>query len=97
MTFQSIERINCPMASVVVTAQALAQLADLPLPIQARIRNIFRRLEIWSNVSGAKPLRGELAGSYRVRTGDYRVIFDYASVEDVVTVWRIGYRGSIYD
>jgi mRNA-degrading endonuclease RelE of RelBE toxin-antitoxin system len=85
------------MAAVIVTTEALAQLDELPLPIKARIRNIFRRLEKWPNVSSAKPLRGKLAGSFRIRTGDYRVIFHYTLASDTVTVWKIGYRGGIYD
>jgi len=40
-------------------------------------------------------LRDNLAGNYRIRTGAYRVIFRVKV--DIVTVWRIGYRGGIYD
>jgi mRNA-degrading endonuclease RelE of RelBE toxin-antitoxin system len=46
-------------------------------------------------VSGAKPLRGDLAGNFRIRTGDYRVIFKVR--HEAVFVWKIGYRGTIYD
>ena len=43
-----------------------------------------------ADVSGAKPLSGELAGRYRLRTGDYRVEF-YAESENVI-VKKIGHR-----
>jgi len=33
------------------------------------------RLGQWPNVSGVKSLRGDLAGHYRLRTGDYRLQF----------------------
>ena len=36
---------------------------------------IFERLKAWPKVSGARPLRGPLAGRFRIRTGDYRVQF----------------------
>ncbi len=33
------------------------------------------RLESWPQVSGVKRLTGNLAGKYRLRTGDYRLQF----------------------
>ena len=85
------------MASVYVTPPAQADFNLLPLPIQRRVLAVFQRLENWPAVSGAKPLRGKLAGNFRIRTGDYRVIFTYTQATDTVTVWKIGYRGGIYD
>ena len=50
--------------------EALEELAKLPRAIRERIGKLFERLEGWPAVSGAKPLYGNLAGSYRLRTGD---------------------------
>lgn len=85
------------MAKVIVGVEAQKQLADLPLPIQGRVHDVLVRLAGWPAVSGAKPLRGELKGSWRIRTGDYRVIFAVSPDRQTVRVWRIGYRGDIYD
>ena len=85
------------MAHVEVTPAALEQVASVPLPIQLRIRHVIVRLTNWPNVSGAKALRGKLKGNFRIRTGDYRVIFYCTRAADTVTVWKIGYRGDIYD
>ena len=63
------------MAEVEVTPTALEELTNVPLPIQLRIRNVFERLADWPAVSGSKPLRRRLAGNFRIRTGDYRVVF----------------------
>lgn len=71
------------MTRVLLTAEAQAQLRKLPEVIEARVRDIFVRLEKWPAVSGAKPLRGALAGHYRIRTGDYRVQF-YLREDDVI-------------
>jgi len=46
-------------------------------------------------VSGAKPLRGELAGLRRIRTGDYRVLFRVQG--ERVLVERIGHRDRFYE
>jgi mRNA-degrading endonuclease RelE of RelBE toxin-antitoxin system len=52
------------------------------------------RLEQWPDVSGVKPLTGDLAGRYRLRTGDYRVQFHVAG--EIVTVEKIGHRDAFY-
>jgi mRNA interferase RelE/StbE len=80
---------------VEVTPTALEELAHAPLSIQLRIRNVLARLAEWPAVSGSKPLRGRLAGNFRIRTGDYRVVFRVRG--EIVTVWKIGYRGDVYD
>jgi mRNA-degrading endonuclease RelE of RelBE toxin-antitoxin system len=53
------------------------------------------RLENWPAVSGAKPLRGALAGYYRLRTGDYRLQFHVAG--ETVLVEKIGHRDGFYE
>lgn len=83
------------MAKVTITPEALKQFADLPKPIQHRMRNAAARLAAWPEVSGAKPLHGELTGNYRIRTGDYRLIFKV--VGDDVIIWKFGYRKGMYD
>jgi mRNA-degrading endonuclease RelE of RelBE toxin-antitoxin system len=56
---------------------------------------IIERLGRWPEVSGAKPLRGKLAGRYRIRTGDYRLQFRVRG--DEVIIERMGHRGRFYD
>ena len=85
------------MATVFVTPTAQAEFMELPQPIRPRVLAVFRRLANWPRVSGVKALRGSLAGNFRIRTGDYRVIFYYTKSTDTITVWKIGYRGDIYD
>jgi mRNA interferase RelE/StbE len=84
-------------ATVLISAQAQDEFATLPRPIQARVTAVFERLAGWPEVSGAKPSRGPLAGSFRIRTGDYRVIFRPSADGATVMVWKIGYRGGVYD
>ncbi len=83
------------MASVVITAAAQAQYQALPVSARARIEKVFVRLRDWPAVSGAKRLRGKLAGRYRVRTGDYRVQFYLAG--DVVMVEKLGQHDRFYE
>jgi mRNA interferase RelE/StbE len=83
------------MATVNATRDALKELARLPPVIRQRIRGIFKRLESWPDVSGAKPLSGNLAGWYRIRTSDYRVRFRVKG--DTVIVDKIAHRKDVYE
>lgn len=82
------------MADVQITAEAQEQFQGLRVVIRLRIEKLFVRLRDWPSVSGAKPLRGNLAGCYRLRTGDYRVQFRVAG--ELETVEKVGHRDGFY-
>jgi mRNA-degrading endonuclease RelE of RelBE toxin-antitoxin system len=83
------------MVEVFLTPEAQAQLDRLPKAIRARVYTLIERLGRWPQVSGAKPLRGELAGKFRLRTGDYRLQLRVEGTK--VIVERIGHRGGLYE
>ena len=74
------------MAEVVLTPEVVEEIADLPSPIVARVERLVERLRRWPDVSGAKPLKGDLAGKYRLRTGDYRLQFRVERTRKVTKV-----------
>jgi mRNA-degrading endonuclease RelE of RelBE toxin-antitoxin system len=80
---------------VELTAQAAHEIADLPRVIRTRVTLILERLDRWPQVSGVRPLRGALAGRYRIRTGDYRVQFRVQG--NRVIVEKIGHRDGFYE
>jgi len=80
---------------VELTPAAARELEKLPRVIRARAAGMLERLDKWPAVSGAKPLTGNLAGKYRLRTGDYRLQFHVRG--DVVIVERIGHRDGFYE
>jgi mRNA interferase RelE/StbE len=79
---------------VVLTEDAEAEFRRLPATIQARVVSVLERLQAWPDVSGAKPMRGDLKGHYRIRTGDWRVLF---RIEGNVIVVRIAHRSTVYE
>lgn len=83
------------VARVSLSPSAAREYEGLPLSIRGRVLAIFERLSRWPEVSGAKPMRGELAGLYRIRTGDYRVLFRIEG--EHVRVERIGHRDRFYE
>ncbi len=45
---------------------------------------------------GALAIRGQPAGTFRVRSGDYRVIYEIHDDRLVVLVIRVGHRRDVY-
>lgn len=87
--------VSSPVARVSISPTAARELDGLPLPMRGRVLRVLERLARWPEVSGAKPLRGELAGLHRIRTGDYRVLFSVRG--EHVLVERIGHRDRFYE
>ena len=93
------------MALVKMTTEATAQAEKLPNEIHRRVLKLMKRLEDWPVVSGVKALSDNLAGWYRMRTGDYRLRFRVESVEGdaegekivMIIVDKIGHRKDIYE
>lgn len=83
------------MAKVELSRAAEREILNLPKIIRLRLVDVFRRLEHWPDVSGAKPLRGDLKGQWRMRTGDYRVQFHLDG--DVVVISKAGHRDGFYE
>ncbi len=83
------------MVNVTLEPAAAEQFLQLPSRIKDRIGKLLARLEHWPDVSGAKPLRAKLAGRFRMRTGDYRLLFRVA--KDEIIVERIGHRDRFYE
>jgi mRNA interferase RelE/StbE len=83
------------MAKVVLTKEAIEQLGELPRVIRERITTLIERLGHWPKVSGVKRLSGDLAGWFRLRTGDYRLRFRLQG--EKVIIDKIGHRKDVYD
>jgi len=83
------------MVEVVLGPEAQRQVQRLPPTIRLRLIRVLRDLEQWPSVSGAKPLRGSRAGSFRKRTGDYRVVFHMVGQKLVIE--SVGHRKDIYE
>ncbi|MDP9033225.1 MAG: type II toxin-antitoxin system RelE/ParE family toxin [Myxococcota bacterium] len=80
---------------VVLTRSAQQDVANLPVTMRARLQGIIARLERWPEVSGSKALKGEWRDHYRLRMGDWRVIFQVVSPNVIVV--RIANRSEVYE
>jgi mRNA interferase RelE/StbE len=84
--------------TVKISDVAERQLRKLDRPIQKRILNwIDDRIEGCKNPRHfGEPLKGDRAGFWRYRIGDYRVLSDIQDEKVLVLVLSIGHRRQIY-
>ena len=83
------------MYKVVITRTAEKQLKQIPRLHQTRLVAVIQSFEIEPRPFGCKKLSGT-DSTYRVRVGDYRVIYEIDGKEVTVTVLKIGHRREIY-
>jgi mRNA interferase RelE/StbE len=74
---------------------AVRELERLPRDTQARISSKIDQLAMNPRPSGAKRLRGT-ADRWRIRIGDYRVIYDIHDRALRVLVLKVGHRRDVY-
>jgi len=83
------------MYKVLISRTAEKQLKRLTLDLQRKISAMIVGLGIEPRPFGSKKLSGT-SSSYRVRCGDYRIIYDIYDREVVVSVLKIGHRRNIF-
>jgi mRNA interferase RelE/StbE len=84
------------MYKVIVSKTASKELADLPTHAVNRIIPAIKKLGEDPRPSGCKKLKGE-QNTWRIRVGDYRVIYIIDDVIRIVDIRGIGHRKDIYD
>ena len=85
------------MFEVVLTREAQKDYQKLAKNIARRINQCMDNLrENPLQYPQAVPLKGKLAGSYRWRVGDWRVVYQVDIDEEVVTILQIAHRSKVY-
>ena len=74
---------------------ALKSLSELPLRQQLRIRQKIDALAANPYPPGYRKLKGEEL-SYRIRVGDYRVVYEVHEDMVLILVLRVGHRKDVY-
>ena len=75
---------------------AARQLKKFTTDVRRRIQAVLELLADDPRPPAATPLVGG-AGEWRVRTGDYRVIYEINDLQVLVLVLRMGHRREVYD
>ena len=76
---------------------ASRELERLDPAVARRIVDRIRWLA--GNIENVKPepLKGDLAGFFKLREGDYRVIYEILRKEHLVVIHSVGHRSTIYE
>lgn len=86
------------MFEIVFTDEADRDISRLPRHVASAVADRLEWLAINAEVVIHHRLKGERWGkSYRLRVGDYRVIYQLNRDEERITILRIGNRKDIYD
>lgn len=75
--------------------RAERELAGLSRDNLIRVARAINKLSEDPRPAGCKPLKG-LVNYYRIRIGDYRVIYSVEKNQLIVVVVRIAHRGQLY-
>ena len=82
--------------SIRFSHKAQKELQKLDPPIQKRVFATILRLQTTRTSQQLKSLVGSDSAQFRLRVGDYRVLYDVYHEEKVVYIMRIGHRKDIY-
>ncbi|MDP1727712.1 MAG: type II toxin-antitoxin system RelE/ParE family toxin [Bacteroidota bacterium] len=81
---------------VVIRKQALKELEELPLKTNKQISKSIDSLSINPRPAGCKKLKGDNEEMWRIRAGNYRVLYTIEDKIKVVEIRKIGDRKDIY-
>ena len=76
---------------------AARALAALPVNVRRRIDSRIRSLAENPRPHDVKKLKGTDGLLFRIRVGDYRVLYQIDDAARVVTVVKVGHRKDVYD
>jgi len=80
--------------TVIVKKSAQKELDSLPKKLQLRIRGVIDLLAINPLPPSSRKLQGR--DGYRIKTGDYRILYNVDGEQLLVLVLRVGHRKDIY-
>ncbi len=82
--------------TVKITSRAQKDFKHLDPPIQKRVKEAILSLETNRTPQQFKPLMGRSVAQFRLRIGDWRVLYDVYDEDRVVLILRVGNRKDIY-
>jgi len=80
---------------LVITKSAQKDIRKLPKPEINRIDKKIKSLRIIPRPFGCEKLKGSKS-SYRIRVGDYRIIYTIYDKKLIISVIKVGHRRDIY-
>jgi mRNA interferase RelE/StbE len=78
-----------------IKKSAIKEIAKLPKTVLKRVLNKIQLLSLEPRPSGCKKLSAD--EKYRVRVGDYRILYSIEDDKLVIYIVKVGHRKNIYD
>jgi mRNA interferase RelE/StbE len=69
---------------------------NIPKSVLKNIKSNIQMLESFPNVLNFKKLSSHYLADYRLRVGDYRILFDIDYLNNEINILKIGHRKNIY-
>jgi len=85
------------MYRIDITKHALKELIALPIKASSQVTKAIDALQENPRPSGCKKLKGETDYLWRIRVGNYRIIYTIEDVIKVVEIRKIGHRKDVYE
>ncbi len=84
------------MYKILISKSAEKELDYFTENILVRVLKSIRKLEINPRPAGCKKLKGNDETLYRIRTGDYRIIYSIDDKILIVDIRKVGHRRDVY-
>ncbi|MEI6428896.1 MAG: type II toxin-antitoxin system RelE/ParE family toxin [Pseudanabaena sp. ELA607] len=82
--------------SVSFEPESIDDLDEIPQIMRLRILKKIQWLSINFEKISPLPLTGQWSGFYKLRVGDYRVIYEFDIENQLIFIARVGHREEIY-
>ncbi len=83
--------------SIEFKSEALGDLERLSQNVRERIANKINWLAENFQQITPQPLSANLASLFKLRVGDYRVLYSFSNELKIITIHQVGHRREIYD
>lgn len=84
------------MYRIIISQLALKELTRLQRPVIQKVETAINQLSENPRPIGVKKLKAQSEDLYRIRVGDYRIIYSIEEEIKIIDVRKIGHRKDIY-
>ena len=82
---------------ITIKKSALKEIQELPKPYVQKITSAIDALSQNPRPVSSKKLKGEEEYIWRIRVGDYRVLYIIEDVIKIVDIRKVGHRKDVYE
>ena len=81
---------------IIVKKSAVKEIENLPLKVLPKITQSINDLAVTPRPLNSKKLKGTKSNLWRIRVGDYRVVYLIDDKIQVIDIQKVGHRKDVY-